>query len=84
MGFATSDPTIAERLYFLQEVAGRGFPALGSLARPARDQDARAGGMERHSANARRVAEYLDLHGAVEKALPGLPGHPGHEMRSAR
>ena len=37
--------------------------------------------MERHSENARRVAEYLSSHQAVEQVLyPGLPSHPGHEI----
>jgi len=37
--------------------------------------------MERHCENARRVAEYLDSHDAVEQVLyPGLASHPGHEI----
>jgi cystathionine gamma-synthase len=37
--------------------------------------------MERHCENARRIAEYLESHQAIEKVLyPGLPGHPGHEI----
>jgi cystathionine beta-lyase/cystathionine gamma-synthase len=37
--------------------------------------------MERHSANARAVAEFLDRHEAVERVYyPGLPTHPGHEL----
>jgi cystathionine gamma-synthase len=37
--------------------------------------------MERHSQNARRVAEFLEGHQAVERVLyPGLPSHPGHEI----
>jgi cystathionine gamma-synthase len=37
--------------------------------------------MERHSQNARRVAEYLASHQSVEQVLyPGLPNHPGHEI----
>jgi cystathionine gamma-synthase len=37
--------------------------------------------MQRHCENARRVAEFLDGHDAVEKVLwPGLPDHPGHEI----
>lgn len=37
--------------------------------------------MDRHCANARKVAEFLDNHDMVEKVLyPGLKSHPGHEI----
>jgi cystathionine gamma-synthase len=37
--------------------------------------------MRQHCENARRVAEYLDGHAAIERVLyPGLPAHPGHEV----
>jgi len=37
--------------------------------------------MERHCANARRLAEWLRRHPAVEKVYyPGLEDHPGHEL----
>ncbi len=37
--------------------------------------------MERHCANAKKIAEYLDAHPAVEKVyFPGLAAHPGHEI----
>jgi cystathionine beta-lyase/cystathionine gamma-synthase len=37
--------------------------------------------MERHSANARRLAEWLQRHPKIEKVYyPGLPTHPGHEL----
>jgi O-acetylhomoserine (thiol)-lyase len=36
--------------------------------------------MERHVANAQRVAEFLDAHAAVKGvSYPGLPGHPAHD-----
>jgi cystathionine gamma-synthase len=77
---ATNDPTIAERLYFLQK-------SLGAVPGPfdswlvLRGIKTLALRMERHSENARRIAEYLDSHQAIEKVLyPGLPGHPGHEI----
>jgi cystathionine gamma-synthase len=80
-GFAaTNDPTIAERLYFLQK-------SLGAVPGPfdswlvLRGIKTLALRMERHSENARRVAEYLAAHDSVEKVLyPGLPDHPGHEI----
>src|ERR1700722_7979907 len=37
--------------------------------------------MQRHSDNAALVAEFLDVHPAVETVLyPGLSGHPGHQV----
>ncbi len=37
--------------------------------------------MERHSANAMRVAEFLEAHDKVERvSYPGLPSHPGHAI----
>ncbi len=37
--------------------------------------------MDRHSANAERIAELLTAHPAVTQVLyPGLPEHPGHEI----
>jgi cystathionine gamma-synthase len=77
---ATNDPTIAERLYFLQK-------SLGAVPGPfdswlvLRGIKTLALRMERHSENARRVAEYLAAHESVEKVLyPGLPDHAGHEI----
>jgi cystathionine gamma-synthase len=77
---ATNDPTIAERLYFLQK-------SLGGILGPfeawlaLRGLKTLAVRMERHSQNARRVAEYLRSHQSVESVLyPGLPDHPGHEI----
>jgi methionine-gamma-lyase len=37
--------------------------------------------MERHCANAKAIAEYLDKHPAVDKVYyPGLASHPGHDI----
>ncbi|SCX52216.1 cystathionine gamma-lyase [Klenkia marina] len=37
--------------------------------------------MDRHQANAAKVAEFLTSHAAVSSVLyPGLPDHPGHEV----
>lgn len=37
--------------------------------------------MERHCANAQKIAEFLDEHPQVEKVYyPGLPTHPNHEL----
>jgi cystathionine gamma-synthase len=77
---ATNDPTIAERLYFLQKSLG-GVPGPFDCWLALRGIKTLALRMERHSQNARRVAEYLASHQSVEQVLyPGLPNHPGHEM----
>jgi len=37
--------------------------------------------MERHCANAQKLAEYLEKHPAVERVnYPGLPSHPDHQL----
>jgi cystathionine beta-lyase/cystathionine gamma-synthase len=77
---ATNDPTIAERLYFLQKSLG-GIPGPFDCWLALRGLKTLAVRMERHSENARRVAEYLAAHDAVEQVLyPGLESHPGHEI----
>jgi cystathionine gamma-synthase len=80
-GFAaTNDPTIAERLYFLQKSLG-GVPGPFDCWLVLRGIKTLAVRMERHCENARRVAAALDAHESVEQVLyPGLPSHPGHEI----
>ena len=77
---ATNDPTIAERLRFLQK-------SLGAIPGPfdswlvLRGLKTLAVRMDRHCENAQRIAAWLDEHEAVERVLyPGLPDHPGHEI----
>jgi cystathionine gamma-synthase len=80
-GFAaTNDPTVAERLFFLQK-------SLGAVPGPfdswlvLRGLKTLAVRMRQHCDNARRVAAYLNAHDAVEGVLyPGLDGHPGHDV----
>jgi cystathionine beta-lyase/cystathionine gamma-synthase len=82
-GFAAAnDPTIAERLRFLQK-------SLGAVPGPfdswlvLRGLKTLAVRMDRHCENARRVVSFLAEHPAVERVLyPGLPDHPGHEIAS--
>jgi cystathionine gamma-synthase len=80
-GFAaTNDPTIAERLYFLQKSLG-GIPGPMDSWLVLRGLKTLAVRMERHCENAHRIAAFLDAHDAVEQVLyPGLPSHPGHEI----
>ena len=80
-GFAaTNDPTIAERLYFLQKSLG-GVPGPFDSWLVLRGLKTLALRMERHCENAQRVVEYLESHQHVEQVFyPGLPSHPGHEI----
>jgi len=80
-GFAaTNDPTIAERLYFLQKSLG-GVPGPFDSWLVLRGIKTLAVRMERHCENARKIAAALDAHESVEQVLyPGLPSHPGHEI----
>ena len=77
---ATNDPTIADRLRFLQK-------SLGAVPGPfdswlvLRGLKTLAVRMQRHCENARRIASFLDGHAAIERVLfPGLESHPGHEV----
>jgi cystathionine beta-lyase/cystathionine gamma-synthase len=80
-GFAgTNDPTIAERLRFLQK-------SLGAVPGPfdswlvLRGLKTLAIRMRQHCENARAVVAFLQDHPAVTQVLyPGLPDHPGHEI----
>jgi len=80
-GFAaTNDPTIAERLYFLQK-------SLGAIPGPfdswlvLRGVKTLALRMRKHCDNARAIAGFLVRHPRVEQVLyPGLPTHPGHTI----
>src|SRR5215204_4058032 len=77
---ATNDPTIAERLYFLQKSLGA-IPGPFDCWLALRGVKTLALRMRAHSENARKVVAFLEGHAAVERVLyPGLPSHPGHEV----
>ena len=77
---ATNDHAIAERLYFLQKSLGA-VPGPFDCWLVLRGVKTLALRMQKHSENARAIAEFLDGHPRVEKVLyPGLPSHPGHEI----
>jgi cystathionine beta-lyase/cystathionine gamma-synthase len=80
-GFAaTNDPTIAERLLFLQKSLGA-VPGPFDCWLVLRGIKTLAVRMRQHCENARAVAQFLEGHERVEKVLyPGLPGHPGHDI----
>jgi cystathionine gamma-synthase len=76
----TSDDGLAERLRFLQKSLGA-VPGPFDAWLVLRGLKTLALRMRQHCDNARRVAEYLDGHDAIERVLyPGLPVHPGHEV----
>ena len=80
----SNDPASSERLQFIQNAVGavpgpfdcwlvlRGIKTL-----PVR--------MERHNANATRIATWLAAQKAVRKVYyPGLPGHPGRALHESQ
>jgi cystathionine gamma-synthase len=80
-GFAaTNDPTIAERLYFLQKSLGA-VPGPFDCWLVLRGIKTLAVRMREHCKNAHAIAGWLARHPRVEKVLyPGLPTHPGHPI----
>ena len=80
-GFAaTNDPTVAERLLFLQKSLGA-VPGPFDCWLVLRGLKTLAVRMRRHCENARAIAGFLADHPRVETVLyPGLPAHPGHEI----
>ncbi len=81
---ATNNDELAEKVRFNQYAIGavpgpldcyllvRGLKTLGPR-------------MDRHCANARGVAEFLDQHPSVERVFyPGLASHPGHDVAAAQ
>ena len=80
-GFAaTNDPTIAERLRFLQKSLGA-IPGPFDAWLVLRGVKTLAVRMQRHCENARAVAAFLETQPRVERVLyPGLPDHPGHDL----
>jgi cystathionine beta-lyase/cystathionine gamma-synthase len=77
---ATNDPTIAERLFFLQK-------SLGAVPGPfdswlvLRGLKTLAVRMRQHCENAHAIAAWLSEQPSVTQVLyPGLPHHPGHEI----
>jgi cystathionine gamma-synthase len=77
---ATNDPTIAERLYFLQKSLGA-IPGPFDAWLVLRGIKTLALRMQRHCENARAIAAWLGEQPGVEQVLyPGLESHPGHEI----
>jgi cystathionine gamma-synthase len=77
---ATDDPTVAERLYFLQKSLGA-VPGPFDCWLVLRGLKTLAVRMRKHSENAHAVAALLERHPRVERVFyPGLPSHPGHTI----
>jgi cystathionine gamma-synthase len=80
-GFAaTNDPTVAERLQFLQKSLGA-VPGPFDCWLVLRGIKTLAVRMRQHCENAHVIALWLSRHRRIEQVLyPGLPTHPGHEI----
>jgi cystathionine beta-lyase/cystathionine gamma-synthase len=77
---ATNDPTIADRLYFLQKSLGA-VPGPFDAWLVLRGIKTLAVRMRRHCENAMAIAVWLERRGRVERVLyPGLPSHPQHAL----
>jgi cystathionine gamma-synthase len=81
---ATSDSELAARVAYLQNATGA-VPGPFDCFLVLRGVKTLAVRMERHCANAGRVAEALASHPAVTRVYyPGLSTHPGHATASAQ
>jgi len=79
-GLVVADPELAERLAYYQNAMGA-VPGPFDCWLVLRGIKTLAVRMDRHCANAARVAELLVAHPAVDRVYyPGLPEHPGHEL----
>ena len=77
---ATNDPTIAERLLFLQKSLGA-VPGPFDCWLVLRGLKTLAVRMRKHCENAHAVAAFLERHPKIERVIyPGLPSHPGHRI----
>ncbi|SEB42108.1 cystathionine gamma-lyase [Paramicrobacterium humi] len=77
---ALNDDALHEKVRFLQFAAGAVSSPFDAYltSRGIKTLDVR---MERHSANAQKIAEFLDGRDGVERVYyPGLDSHPGHAL----
>jgi cystathionine beta-lyase/cystathionine gamma-synthase len=81
---ATNDDALAERLFFLQKSLGA-VPGPFDAWLVLRGIKTLAVRMRQHCENARKIADYLEGHEAVERVLyPGLASHPNHAVARAQ
>jgi cystathionine gamma-synthase len=79
-GAVCTDAPTARDLAFLQNAVGA-VPGPFDAYLTLRGVKTLAVRMDRHNANAERIAAHLVEHPAVTQVLyPGLPEHPGHEL----
>jgi cystathionine gamma-synthase len=79
-GAVCTDAATARDLAFLQNAVGA-VPGPFDAYLTLRGVKTLAVRMDRHNANAERIAAHLVEHPAVTQVLyPGLPEHPGHEL----
>ena len=77
---ATNDEALSQRLFFLQNAVG-GVPSPMDSFLVLRGVKTLGLRMERHAANAQRVAEWLVKQPQVERVTyPGLTSHPQHQL----
>ena len=77
---ALNDQSTFERLKFLQNAVGA-VPAPLDCFLVLRGLKTLPVRMERHCANAQRIAEFLESHPAVQQVIyPGLKSHPSHAL----
>jgi cystathionine beta-lyase/cystathionine gamma-synthase len=70
----------AEQIYFIQRSAGAGLAPMDCFL-VSRGIKTLAVRMERHDANGRKLALYLEAHPKVKRVIyPGLHSHPQHEI----
>jgi cystathionine beta-lyase/cystathionine gamma-synthase len=70
----------AEQIYFIQRSAGAGLAPMDCFL-VSRGIKTLAVRMERHDANGRKLALYLESHPKVKRVIyPGLHSHPQHEI----
>lgn len=80
----TKGQELSDQMYFLHNSIGAVLGAQDSwlLMRGMKTLAVR---MERHEANAIRIANWLKTHDAVQQVYyPALPDHPGHEVQNAQ
>jgi cysteine-S-conjugate beta-lyase len=79
---AVRSPEVAEQIYFLQNGEGSALGPFDSylLLRSIKTLKLR---LDCQQSSARRIAERLNAHPAVQRIYyPGLPGHAGHELHA--
>lgn len=77
---ALNDEILAEKLYFIQNASGAVCGPMDSFLtlRGIKTLHVR---MQRHSENAKKVAEFLESNSKINKVFwPGLENHPSHKI----